>query len=85
MYACFFSGGDLLDEVDAFHAAYRHGRLVPAPEDYTDLILIPAILHIDPLTFAQYPPLIQRKMRMLLGRFMAVGQLDIMTVGKPNA
>lgn len=50
-----------------------------------DLILIPAILHIEPMVFLAYPPLIQRKIRALLGRYIGSGQLDIMTVSKPNA
>ena len=38
-----------------------------------DLILIPAILHIDPLHFAEYPPLLQERMRDLLALHIQAG------------
>ena len=38
------------------------------------MILIPAILHIDPLVFAEYPPLLQVRMRLLLLTYIAGGQ-----------
>lgn len=43
------------------------------PRMYTDLILIPAILHIEPLTFAGYPPALQMQMRGLLRYYIAGG------------
>ena len=62
-----------MDGVEAFHAAYRAGRMVPAPDDYIDMILVPGILHIDPLAFAAYPPLVQAKIRRLLRHYIAAG------------
>ena len=56
----------LIDRVEGFHAAYRGGRTVAPPDEYMDLILIPQALHIDPLTFAGYPPQLQGRIRHLL-------------------
>ena len=50
----------------AFHSAYTDGRLVPPPDEYVDLILIPMYLHIDPLRFAEYPEMLRARMRSLL-------------------
>lgn len=58
----------------AFHAAYNDGRFVPPPDDYLDLILIPAVLHIDPLVFAEYPPAMALKIRVLAMHYIASGQ-----------
>jgi hypothetical protein len=44
------------------------------------LILVPALLHIDPLVFAQYPPLLKMKMRVLLLRFLGAGQLSVFSI-----
>jgi hypothetical protein len=43
---------------------------VTPPELYADLILIPAELHIDPLRFAEYPPVLQMQIRRLLPYYM---------------
>jgi hypothetical protein len=64
----------LIDQAEAFHAAYGRGRLVKPPDEYADLILIPAILHIDPLRFAEYPPMLRAKIRGLLTIYLAGGQ-----------
>ena len=45
-----------------------------APEEYTDLILVPAILHIGPLAFLDYPPALQQTMRLWLRYYIAGGQ-----------
>lgn len=47
--------------------------MVPPPVEYIDMILIPAILHIDPLTFAAYPPGVQGRVRQLLMDFIGGG------------
>jgi hypothetical protein len=78
--ARFFSLIPDLDAVDAFHSAYKRGRLVAPPQEYADLILVPALLHIDPLVFAQYPPLLKMKMRVLLLRFLGAGQLSVFSI-----
>ncbi len=63
-----------MDGVDAFHAAYRRGQVVrPRDDEYMDLILIPAILHIDPMVFHAYPLPIQERMRRLLIKYIAAG------------
>lgn len=51
--------------MDAFHAAYRRQQLVEPPDEYIDLVLIPRYLHIDPVTFHAYPPLLQERIRHL--------------------
>lgn len=38
-----------------------------------DLILIPAILHIDPMAFHAYPPPIQERFRRMLIKYIAAG------------
>jgi hypothetical protein len=45
------------------------------PDEYADLVLIPAVLHIDPLAFMEYPPAMQYKIRHLLGYWLASGGL----------
>jgi hypothetical protein len=52
--------------VDAFQAAYRRGQVTTPPDAYMDLILIPSILHIDPVVFMGYPPAIKAQTRNLL-------------------
>ena len=47
--------------------------MVPAPEEYVDLILVPQYLHIDPLAFADYPPMLQARIRRLLMRHIGAG------------
>jgi hypothetical protein len=47
--------------------------MVTPPTEYLDLILIPAMLHIDPLTFDGYPPALQGRMRRLLITYIANG------------
>ena len=46
------------------------------PDEYADLILIPAMLHIDPLTFMDYPPAMQYKLRTLLTFYVASGGMS---------
>jgi hypothetical protein len=46
-----------MDGVDGFFAALRQSRLVRPPDEYIDLIIIPAVLHIDPLRLLDYPPM----------------------------
>ena len=53
--------------------ALGRGRLVSVPDEYADLILIPAMLHIDPLVFMDYPPAMQYKIRTLLTFHIASG------------
>jgi hypothetical protein len=47
--------------------------MVPIPDDYAVYALIPAVLHIDPLTFLEYPPAMQYKIRVLLNYYIASG------------
>jgi hypothetical protein len=63
----------LIDGVDAFHAAYATGRIVSAPDEYMDLILIPAILHTPTVTLWAMPPAMQAMTRDLLLRYIAGG------------
>lgn len=62
-----------MDGVDAFHAGYLRGELTRPPDEYTDMILIPAILHTQSTDFWQLPPLVQEKTRRLLQRYIAAG------------
>lgn len=59
--------------MEAFHAAYVRGQIVPAPQEYVELILAPAILHIDPLSFAGYPPALRMRMTTLLWAYIGMG------------
>jgi hypothetical protein len=47
---------------------------VTPPEEYADLILVPAVLHIDPLVFARYPPALRAKVRGWMMYWLAGGQ-----------
>lgn len=49
------------------------GRVVTAPEEYANLVLVPALLHIDPMVFMSYPPGLQIKMRNLMMHYIAAG------------
>ena len=49
------------------------GRIYSAPDEYAELILVPAMLHIDPMVFADYPPALKLKMRGLLTHYIAAG------------
>ena len=60
--------------MDAFHAAYARGKLVRPPEPYVELILVPAVLHIEPLAFRMYPPALRERVKGLLLRYLAAGQ-----------
>jgi hypothetical protein len=63
-----------MDGVDSFHAAYQRGQIVPMPDDYMDLIILPSITGVDPLRFAMdYPPLLRVKMRQLAMAHIAKG------------
>ncbi len=46
---------------------------MPPPAEYTDLILVPAILHIDPLTFDGYPVAVKGRIRHLLTIYIREG------------
>jgi hypothetical protein len=46
---------------------------VSAPDEYLDLVLIPAMLHIDPLAFMEYPPALAYKLRVLVMHYIAAG------------
>lgn len=59
--------------MDAFHAAYVRGEVTMPPTEYTDLILVPTILHTPTVEFWELPPLMQEKMRRLLYRYIAAG------------
>lgn len=43
------------------------------PSEYMDLIVIPQVLHIDPLQFAEYPLVLQQRIRGLLQAHIAHG------------
>jgi len=43
------------------------------PDEYADLILVPAMLHIDPIAFMDYPPALRLKLRVLLMHYIAAG------------
>ena len=49
------------------------GRIYSAPDEYAELILVPAMLHIDPMVFMDYPPALKLKMRGLLTHYIAAG------------
>jgi hypothetical protein len=49
------------------------GRIVTPPDEYMDLILVPAMLHIDPLVFLDYPPAMRYQIRTLLMHYIAAG------------
>lgn len=61
------------DRIVGFNEALARGRIVTPPEEYADLVLVPAILHIDPLMFLDYPPAMQIKIRTLLMYYIASG------------
>lgn len=64
-----------MDRVDGFHAELARGRVGRPPDTYIDLVIIPAVLHIDPLRFADdYPPLLRELMRTLAMRWVGGGQ-----------
>lgn len=63
----------LIDGVDAFHAAFVRGQIVPAPPEYVELILAPAILHIDPMRFMEYPPAMRMRITNLLWAYIGMG------------
>lgn len=64
-----------MDGVDGFHAALRRGQLVRPPDEYLDLIVIPAVLHIDPLRLlADYPPVLRETLRVYVMTWLAGGQ-----------
>ena len=75
-----------MDGMDAFHAAYSTGRIVNPPPLYLELILIPAILHIEPMTFWDYPPAVQLQMRSMLQSYIRGGWAgNTAIVRGPNA
>lgn len=65
----------LADRIVGFNEALARGRIVTPPDEYVELILVPALLHIDPLTFMDYPPAVQFKVRQLLMHYIAAGGL----------
>lgn len=62
-----------MDGVDAFHAGYIKGHVTRPPNEYVDLILVPAILHTPTAQFWELPFIVQEKMRGLLMRYIAGG------------
>ena len=62
-----------MDGVDAFHAGYVRGQVTRPPDEYTDMILIPAILHMRTVEFWALSPIVQEKTRRLLQRYIAAG------------
>ena len=62
-----------LDGIEAFHFAYTNGRVTEPPRLYTELILIPAILHTTTETYWGYPPIIQQMIRAMIPRYIATG------------
>lgn len=56
-----------------FHEALARGRFVTPPEEYLDLVMIPAMLHIDPLRLMEYPPALLYKLRGLALHYAAAG------------
>ena len=63
-----------MDGVDGFHAALRQGRLVRPPDEYLDVIVIPAVLHIDPLALQNYPPALHAAVRAWVMAWIGSGQ-----------
>jgi hypothetical protein len=63
-----------MDGVDGFFAALRQSRLVRPPDEYIDLIVIPAVLHIDPLRLLDYPPVLRETLRAWVMTWLAGGQ-----------
>lgn len=59
--------------MDAFHAAFIRGKIAPAPQEYVELILVPAVLHIDPMVFVAYPPALRARITTLLWSYVAMG------------
>ena len=49
------------------------GRVVTVPDEYADLVLVPAMLHIDPMAFMNYPPALKAKIRHLMLHYVAAG------------
>lgn len=47
------------------------GRIANIPDEYAELVLIPATLHISPMEFMNYPPALQIKIRHLLMHYLA--------------
>jgi hypothetical protein len=63
-----------MDGVDAFHAAYQRGQIVPMPDEYMDLIVVPQITGVDPLRLVtDYPPFLRAKIRALAMVHIAKG------------
>ena len=62
------------------------GQLVAPPEEYLDLIVIPAVLHVDPLRLvAEYPPALREALRAWVLHWLAGGQginLDVIERGE---
>jgi hypothetical protein len=63
-----------MDGVDGFFAALRQGRLVRPPDEYLDLIVLPAVLHIDPLRLLDYPPVLREVLRTWVLTWLGGGQ-----------
>lgn len=57
----------------AFHAGYLHGQVTRPPDEYIDLVLIPAILHTPTAHFWTLPWPVQEKTRRLLLQYIAGG------------
>lgn len=71
--------------MEGFHAGLSRGRLTQPPDEYLDLIVIPAVLHVDPLRLvAEYPPALREALRTWVMYWLAGGQglnLDVIDRG----
>ena len=61
--------------MEGFHAGLMKGRLTRPPDAYLDLVVIPAVLHVDPLRLvAEYPPALRAALRAWVMHWLAGGQ-----------
>lgn len=75
----------MIDGVEAFHAAYARGRVVVPPAEYLDMIVIPAVLHIDPERLLHYPPALRAFLRARVMDWIAGGQCDLRVIAAQGA
>ncbi len=64
----------LIDGIDGFHAAYARGHIVPIPQEYAEMIIIPAVLHTPWQVYRTYPPAVQAAILAWLPHYLAAGQ-----------
>lgn len=56
-----------------------------SPSEYMDLILVPSILHIDPLAFHEYPPALKGRIRNMVMYHIAGGHaLNTQIIAREN-